>query len=54
MKLKDYVIKEQENYFSIKFKEKEILFEFDDSQERLDQYQNAVDFMKKLESNELI
>jgi hypothetical protein len=48
MKLKERIITEKENYFSIKFRESEMIFEFDDSHERLDQYQNAIDFLTKL------
>jgi hypothetical protein len=42
------VIIERDDCFAIKFDESEIIFEFEDSNERADQYQNAVDFLKSL------
>ena len=42
------VIIERDDCFAIKFDESEIIFEFEDSNERADQYQNAVNFLKSL------
>ena len=42
------VIEERDDCFAIRFDESEIIFEFEDSNERADQYQNAVDFLKSL------
>lgn len=42
------VIIERDDCFAIKFDECEIVFEFEDSNERADQYHNAVNFLKSL------
>jgi hypothetical protein len=42
------VILERDDHFAIKFDDSEIVFEFEDSNERADQYQNAVNFLKSL------
>jgi hypothetical protein len=46
--LLERVIIERDDCFAIKFDDSEIIFEFEDSNERADQYQNAVDFLKSL------